>query len=1598
MSRNSRSTDMLLRVKQVVAAANLVDVPEPEGAEPFYDNFVDAGDKMFHAMHNGFLGLLYNRAQDSGFGGPSKMVLTPENALVDKHMELCGSTSGVAHIRTSKTPAGYKISLPIILNTSLFSGFLDNAFQLVAKTYDDAWEQGRAKEAKAIKTLLTKLVGEKPAEAFFKPKVPFDAQIVSPMDGLTDSPVFDLVRHAGNKENARNLVKYFKGFRIIAPPLKSTFSLESRAIKEEAKSVLHHNEAPGFPLPKQIDDMNAFILSLGKRQVSVFAEILIPEAFVRYMVQTAEGNIDLKYLNYWASIWYSAKVGDTMNDYTYVVTPLRSIRAVEVDPKKKEATVKKTHNRANLAMDMDGYPIYIPDVDHTEEFETVSTKFLETDNGEYAIRDARALAANEFAHGETRDDKEAKDAARGKLPRNSLIYTDWAHQKLNYTDNNGVPSVIDLDPLISLTATHATNLLDREFNFASSRGKRFIREFEYFLRNRVSDLGLRDPVHYIVDSMAVAANDGRDATAFVNILSEGDLTQYLMHARRFRTRQAIKDQDDFDTYSYKDLFDPKYPEIAWIGKLMQDAMHKIDKMATKSKVLDQYVSHRSVENSLYELGLIMAFGRYGPTYDQMREMDLKHRDVYLNPKKPEKYKPVPVPYLKDERFLMPHQVRVDSMLETNDQAKFVLLAADPGGGKTSMCLRHAVRSLQKKKFRKPLLVVPSKLINNYLEEAIYFYGGNLNMIPITTATVARYGMDGIARMVSKAPPNTILLTTYNFLGRMGSVYYSVKEVTTSPNADFLIALEPGAIYCDESHNLRNESNHTKNTRKLAHFIPYRFEATGTFVNNNLADVPNQMTLFDTSIFGSKEEFKEEYALEMRGSQVIEWKPGAEKLLAKKVAQHVLYLHCRRKEWAALLPEREEELVIIDPVGTKYDEWYDAYQALLIEEIEIIKKNEKLMKKLQQLDNTSDEEEMSIENELRPFIQKLERFCTAPQFDKLGEKFNLVGPSIEAIQGRINKHIKEKVKGKILIFTAYHPSADAIFESLPPGMKGKFVRYHPSSSAKDLAKFQRDPNILGLIGTFETLKEGHNLQAASRLILVESPWTPGNLEQIFSRVYRPDPKNLGGKRETVYVDHILVNRTISITKCARLISKTLVKAAFDEHDNPAFDGMPTLEVVSMTLESIAGANNYQSELLDYAQAYSTYQSIRNKDLREYRDDPANEFVYTPIKKDPKGIEGQALLTVTPYVDDMPSPFRDEFGLLPILDYISDTAPKETIETYDATGLKVNTEYGDAIVSSSNKGTLKVKLIASKGTVTQSVAKASVLVYMDQKKTVPEYKHRLADQLKMDLIKDTGLAAKPSKTLFKEELPEVSKKDLNKGKVPVKPAKPVKQAPVIKPLKAIKPAVDEEGEEMPTVELEAYAINELIAVGVVNEDLDEDTKERLIAAGFKDGGKYTFAHIKNRVAYANWLEKLQGKFSVPSAHMAMLKKLQAAYSQGPKKLFSAHRAVGMELKNFWRMQIKPAPKGEVRPYPVVTEDALHVAFRWYHQPSAAKVAALVKVPGVTYEIIEDELLMFAGDKAELKSKLAKLEKAGIVIHKPKTLMKEIDALRMVKPKVK
>lgn len=117
-----------------------------------------------------------------------------------------------------------------------------------------------------------------------------------------------------------------------------------------------------------------------------------------------------------------------------------------------------------------------------------------------------------------------------------------------------------------------------------------------------------------------------------------------------------------------------------------------------------------------------------------------------------------------------------------------------------------------------------------------------------------------------------------------------------------------------------------------------------------------------------------------------------------------------------------------------------------------------------------------------------------------------------------------------------------------------VGYYDASHREDLEKFcdPNDTTFSVMCMVENSVREGVNGQAISRIIKVTVPWTTGDYDQVIARMFRL------GQRKDVIVDNIICARSFEPAQLARLISRENVNRKV----NSDFDTLEWMEEITI----------------------------------------------------------------------------------------------------------------------------------------------------------------------------------------------------------------------------------------------------------------------------------------------------------------------------------------------------------------------------------------------------------------------------------------------------
>lgn len=619
--------------------------------------------------------------------------------------------------------------------------------------------------------------------------------------------------------------------------------------------------------------------------------------------------------------------------------------------------------------------------------------------------------------------------------------------------------------------------------------------------------------------------------------------------------------------------------------------------------------------------------------------------------------------------------------------------------------------------------------------------------------------------------------------------------------------------------------------------------------------------------------------------------------------------------------------------------------------------------------------------------------------------------------------KKETHGKVLVFCRYTRSVNAIFEALQklePGLAKAAVKFHGEIKNKweGLDKFKATKiditcksGVQILIANEQAISEGHNLQMASRMIRVEAPWAPGELDQASARIFRPDPKGDFG-REHIYLDWILTDNSLEVAKMGRLISKMLSKAQFDEANNPLYKEINDyqLPMKSMGIEALQEKETL-ADIEAYTTAYQHLAHIVGKEFRHMRQTKASKmFDIEPEEM----FEDAKIIPFVPYVPNMTIPDRQGLGFTVMTEWLQDTKNPDVQnimrDPMKLVGMYVHTEMGNGSIKRINftRGDRRINSVivtldnGDEYAGDISMIHVSPLLTPEVSKKLPKA-GRLTKGQKEQMEKEKIRAQKKSEKEDKRlkgravreitELERLKKIELLKNKVK---APKVGSAPK-------KPAKVVEEEENNNVEFFPMMFNGFLAIDAIVEDEDI----ALEGHGFNLIKDYAFLKVPDYANFTTVLKWLEAKFYIKKDTLARLHLLHDSFTSGRGRKFDVEQAPISEFKDFYAMYRKhtlskgkddtPNGKPELKVYPTVMNGSLFlnvdmatnpIIKRWVDKP----------IPGakVHFEHAGSVWLKFARTIPALKAVVKELTDEGFVHTNKKEFDEELSRLKIIHAK--
>lgn len=602
--------------------------------------------------------------------------------------------------------------------------------------------------------------------------------------------------------------------------------------------------------------------------------------------------------------------------------------------------------------------------------------------------------------------------------------------------------------------------------------------------------------------------------------------------------------------------------------------------------------------------------------------------------------------------LLPHQIKMQKRLQPQMvggkplYSETTIVSAGVGSGKS---LAGAIMTIAAHIYRgtskRPLIVLPNKLVASMVSEIHKFSQGELNAFPLTTDSLrpmqavgtGTYDFESrespnysyLETTLKALPPNTILLASYGFLtSDKSDQVYGDQVIERFFVPEFLRdVMEVDLVAADEAHFVKNDT--AKITRAVHAIIAregvVKIPMSGTLIVNSVADYVGLGALTNPALLRDTAEFYGRFGDDPDG-------PAVRELIKSQAG----FVQVDKWEYAAFLSPLTQQYHFIPSIHPELKRFYDAF---IVESLEAyLKSDPEAAKKMAASTPPDPNEDDDLDSALNAYFQSVELLLSAPDAKDANGKYiydafvrnvrdprALVSPKVDKIAEICRVHFKkyftddilaqrkryvqslaaegraaQPMGNKIIVFSNRRATPQHIYDNLPKDLKPYAKLYLAEFGMGAIEEWKYNDNLRILIASENTIKEGQNFQMANRLIRVESGFRPGDQEeQAPGRVDRPDPDKVYD-RDMVYIDWVLCDNTIEVLKAARVIHKIINKARADYGQDeagrggiPSFgkmvDGViPGTPMVRLSMGNIQSPEmTSRSSMLDYFEAYTTY---------------------------------------------------------------------------------------------------------------------------------------------------------------------------------------------------------------------------------------------------------------------------------------------------------------------------------------------------------------------------------------------------------------------------
>ena len=642
--------------------------------------------------------------------------------------------------------------------------------------------------------------------------------------------------------------------------------------------------------------------------------------------------------------------------------------------------------------------------------------------------------------------------------------------------------------------------------------------------------------------------------------------------------------------------------------------------------------------------------------------------------------------------------------------------------------------------------------------------------------------------------------------------------------------------------------------------------------------------------------------------------------------------------------------------------------------------------------------------------------------------------------KLPEYWKKEPYGKLIIITRFNATAQAVYDALPTEYQRQTAVFTGDNKNKmeDFERFKSNKDVNILIANEQGMSEGHNLQMASRIIRVESPWGPGELDQTSSRIFRPDPKGATSQadgrgelyRDVVFLDWVITDNTVEVSKQARVISKIFATQRIEESNNPLYaDVFKTYHVPNEIEEPLLrlGVEALQNKLGlnddPFDNMREAYSALNGVIAREFHDMRVNGQAGLIKIEGSENVAGAVIGAQMPFIahQDIPDPHNWKPKTVHHLiqnDERYKTNPNLLI------GMPVVTDLGTGVISSLNwgKGENRSKLSSVKVQLknvipgrkpTISFALSVTYVPTNPISTVDRRKYfdvdvkenaaerRAREKEEEALRKQEELERKAEEERKAQEKAEAirrvrAKEDAAIRRNNEKENKPINQGVVFDPDISTK---------VKTGVKAVVAGNNRLTVapayfhGYLTLEAEPETDDvNLKKLGFRHSGEYAYVACTTRGRLHAVFDYLEDNFELSDATIARLSEVQKAFEKGARGKYVMDLLPHDTLPFFFASQKRIVKnRREVRVFPILMHNHVMLAV---HIPTCPAILQHINeaIPGAAtkWQKSPGHWHYFANGKTDVRNKIAEIKRNGYSVTNEKEAIKELTEIQFRKPR--